>query len=222
MTDSTDHIARSDIEIRWAGILERNGISAEQADFPISAKRRILELLSDGGEGAAVFAGFFYRDFNSDESYNPGEELPATLLGLPRLDLPGIETEAFFNCYCCGSVKPGDRRRVRYEVDGIASFESELVAEPGLNLLHVPVSPQKALVYIVPHSHFDTEWGLTYEECLKHLELPNMRHRLELLQDDPAHCFCVDEECVTLPLIERSEPKYASIWVESRQGTNSR
>lgn len=77
--------------------------------------------------------------------------------------------------------------------------------------MHIPIVLEKLLIYIVPHSHFDTEWVYSYEECLARVEFPNIRRRLDLLQEEPAHCFTNDEECVTLPFVERSDSLYTNL-----------
>jgi len=186
--------------VAWAERTERQAIAAEQAEFSVLAKRDILAALNDG---AAVLAGFLYRDHNGDGAYTPGEQLTATLLGLPQLAGPDApEVTSYANCFWFGPLKPGGSYTLTYDVEGAESVSQTVTAGPGLNLCHVPVRPTKPLIYIVPHSHFDPEWRNTYQSYLLH-ELPHLIERVELLREQPEHCFNLDEECVLRPLIDR-------------------
>ena len=198
------------VKNEWGALLTEGGASNESPGmFPHTATKRILEELrsiSSGSAVSAIIAGVFYRDLNDDGRINAGEEFPATLLGTPELvDSRGLspcQPELFYTCYWFGPVEAKDWE-LRFSADGVAPVAIACAAQPGLNIVHIPIIPIKPLVYVVPHSHFDTEWYLTYEECLRNEEIPNLKSRLDLLQEEPAHCFCMDEECVTQPFWQR-------------------
>lgn len=217
------------LQTEWLKLLQFSGIDSGQADFPSAAKCRILELFgdsarakrADGGNAAiprrAVVAGFFYRDIDGNGAFEPGEELPATLLGDPVLLQDGAPLEGaaalYFNCYWFDPIELGEAKdkqplEIRFAPDGIEPVLCTIPAKPGLNICHLAVEPVKPLVYLVPHSHYDTEWVYTHEECLRRVEIPNIEERLDLLEKEPAHCFCMDEECVTWPFVERIDAKY--------------
>ena len=172
--------------------------------FPLEAQRRISELLetAESDSTVAVVAGFFYRDHDGDDTFSDGEEFPGAILGAPQLNDASLHT--YFNCFWSDALLPGDKVVVRFEVAGVSPFEADVELQPGLNLLHIPVLPTRPVIYVVPHSHFDTEWRRTYEEYLEQ-EVPNLRSRLDLMQQEPSHCFGFDEECVTIPFMERSD-----------------
>ena len=220
------NIEQDNLPTQWRALLQSSGIDTDRADFPSAAKRQILDLINGdspaaGGNAAtprhAVVAGFFFRDLNQNGAFEPGEELPATLLGDPVLLRDGAPLNdtagLYFNCYWFGPIGLDESRDeqsydVRFAPDGIEPVSCTIAVKPGLNICHLAVNPAKPLVYLVPHSHYDTEWVYTHEECLRRVEIPNIEERLDLLQNDPAHCFCMDEECVTLPFVERTESKY--------------
>ncbi|MFH1730610.1 MAG: glycosyl hydrolase-related protein [Planctomycetota bacterium] len=188
------------------------------ADFPIEAKRGILAGLGWTGSGplpavdGKVIAGFFYRDNNGDGSFTAGEELSATLLGAPSLDGTGLLAKMHWNCFWFEGVEPGREYELVFEADGVERFSATVPAGPGLNVAHIRVRPTKPLVYVVSHSHVDPEWLKTYEAYMAD-ELPHMVERLELLREDPAHGFCLDEECAARLLVER----YPALTDELRQ-----
>jgi len=196
----------------WDRLLDEQQITRQQAAFGLLARRDILEVLAEGAseKGApavAVVAGFFYRDNDGDGVYNPGEELTATLLGLPELTGPGAPAiKAYANCFWFGPLKCGRTYTLNYDVEGVAPFTHKLTVQPGLNILHVPVAPTKPLVYVIPHSHFDPEWRDTYQGYL-HLEIPQLLERIEILREEPGYCFSLDEELAIQPLVDR-HPKY--------------
>lgn len=185
------------------------GLPKTAGRFPSEARRRIGELLEDAAGRAtagAVVAGFFYRNHaGGDTHFSNGEEFPGAILGAPQLD--GASLHTYFNCFWSDVLPHGDRVAVRFEATGVSLFETEIELQPGLNILHIPVLPTRPIIYVVPHSHFDTEWRRTYEEYLEQ-ELPNLRSRLDLMQQQPSHCFSFDEECVTIPFMERSHEEY--------------
>lgn len=173
-------------------------IAGLRAEFPLEAKRSILEAL----RSAPVVAGFLYRDNDGNGAHTPGEETSVTLLGAPRLD--GLEKQAGlnWNCYWFSDLKAGGEYKLVYDVDGTEPFEAVVTLSAGLNIVHIPVKPTKPWVYVTTHSHFDPEWMKSYEAYLAD-EFPNIRDRLEVLREDPAHGFALDEECVVRPLVER-------------------
>ena len=178
------------------------------AVFPSTARRDILSAISDdgGGNEAAVIAGFYYRDLDGNGRYDPGEECEATLLGEPAILESDVVPALYHNCYLFGPLKSGETYTIRFAPDGVQPFETTVETSAGLNICQIPIVPAKQLVYVVPHSHFDTEWVYTYEECLQRVEIPNLNQRIDLLEKYPSYCFCMDEECVTLPYLERSKP----------------
>ena len=195
----------------WRRLIERQGIPADQAAFELLARRDILAALGCDGADAeptsAVIAGHFYRDNNGDGEFTPGEQLTATLLGLPTLtgpDSPKICSYA--HCFWFGPLQAGRTYTLSYDVEGVESFSRELTVAPGLNVLHVPVAPTKPLVYMIPHSHFDPEWRDTYQGYL-HREIPQLLERIEVLREQPEHCFNFDEELAIRPLVDR-HPEY--------------
>lgn len=196
------------MQARWDLMVQEAGATVDSACFPLTARERMLEEAEESG--ACVVAGFFYRDNNGDGKYQQGEELPATLLGAPRLEHGESPAKMYFNCYWINSPKSGNAT-LAYAPDGVAPFRKTISLRPGLNICHIPIEPVKPLIYLLVHSHFDTEWVWTYEECLKRVEIPNMLQRLDIIQKDPAHCFSNDEECVTKPLVERSDPSIREI-----------
>ena len=99
-------------------------------------------------------------------------------------------------------MTPGSELVVRFDVDGVSPFEASLSAQNGLNVIHVGVVPTKPLVYVVPHSHYDPEWVENFERYHT-VEMPNVIQRLELLHNEPGHCFSLCEETVLKPLAER-------------------
>jgi len=184
----------------WTKLCDAQGIAADQANFGAVAKHDILSWLESG---AAVVAGFFYRDNNAEGQYTPGEALAATLLGSPTLtgpDAPEIKT--YGNCFAFGPLKAGETYTLTYDIHGIEPFSQEIVASTGLNVCHVPVAPTKTLAYVVCHSHFDPEWRSTYPEYLDH-ELPQLMDRIRLLRVQPEHNFSMDEELAVRPLLDR-------------------
>ena len=202
------------VEARWDGIVATARASHDETGFPAIVREGIVAALDGGAEGGAavaVIAGFFYRDLNANGDYDPGEELEAALLGAPSIGGADIAPAMAHNCYWFGPLESGETYTVRYDVDGAKQVERTVTAVAGLNLLHLPVVPVKRLVHVVVHSHFDTEWVYTYEECLQRVEIPNINQRLDLLERYPAHIFCMDEECVTLPFLERSNDRYAGL-----------
>lgn len=192
----------------YAKMLSSNGIDPVQANFPLEAKRQIMSAM--GKKNYAVIAGFFYRDLDKNSQYDPGEELSATLLGRPEINVEGISERAYFNCYWFDPVLPGKSCRIHYEHDGIEPVSTEFKPKAGLNIFHIRITPVKPLVYITSHSHFDPEWEMTYEQYLE-IEIPHIQQRLDLLQVDPAQCFLNDEEIVTRPFVERVERKYVDM-----------
>ncbi|HDZ43658.1 MAG TPA: hypothetical protein ENH80_06925, partial [Phycisphaerae bacterium] len=163
----------------WRELLGAGNIPAEQADFGLLAKQDILAALAD--DNTAVIAGFFYRDNDGDGAYTPGEAATATVLGLPTLAGPGAgEATGYCTSYCFGPLKAGETYSVSYDVEGVESFSAELTAQPGLNLVHLPIVPTKPLVYVVPHSHFDPEWRDTYDGYILR-EVPQLLDRIKLL-----------------------------------------
>ena len=186
----------------WRELLERQDIAADQAGFSVLARRDILAVL-DGADGAAVIAGYLYRDNDGNGAFEPGEELTATLLGLPELaGADAGEITSYANCFWFGPLEAGQTYTLTYDVEGVAPVTQTVTVEAGLNLLHVPVAPTKPLVYIIPHSHFDPEWRDTYQGYL-HREIPQLIERIELLREQPEHCFNFDEECAIRPLVDR-------------------
>jgi len=196
------------VQAYYRSMLLSLGIEPLQAGFPLEAKQKILQVLDSGGD--AVIAGYFYRDLDKNGQFNPGEELGATLLGLPEINVEGIKTNAHFNCYWFDPVPSGKSCKITYEYDGIEPVITVMKPHRGLNIFHIPVNPEKPLVYIVSHSHFDAEWEMTYEQYLD-IEIPHIKQRLDLLQDDPAHCFFNDEEIVTRPFVERVDSRYVEM-----------
>ncbi len=187
---------------QWQELIKRQGIAPNQAAFELLCRRDILAALA-GGDDVAVIAGFFYRDNNANGAFDAGEELSATLLGLPTLDgadAPAIETYAY--CFCFGPLKAGETFTLNYDVRGVESFSQELTVQPGLNVLHVPVAPTKPLVYMIPHSHVDPEWRDTLHGYLLR-EIPQMIDRIALLREQREHVFNFDEELVMRPLVDR-------------------
>jgi len=178
------------------------------ADFPIEARRGILAGLGWKGSGpvpavdGAVIAGFFFRDNNGDGAFTPGEELAATLLGAPYLRGSGLQPKTHWNCFWFEGVEPGRKYELVFEADGIERFSATVPTEAGLNIAHIRITPVKPLVYVVSHSHFDPEWIKTYEAYIAD-ECDHVAERLELLREDPAHGFCMNEECVVRPFLER-------------------
>ncbi|MBE0654398.1 MAG: hypothetical protein IH594_11405 [Bacteroidales bacterium] len=199
-----NHQADTTLEV-FDKLLSSKGIDPHHANFPLEAKRRIIKASEQGKH--AIIAGFLYRDLDKNNQFDPGEELSATLLGKPEIQGNKISAETYFNCFWFHPVSPGNSYRVIYEHDGVDPVNIQIKPTAGLNILHVQITPVKPLVYIIPHSHFDVEWEKTYEQYLN-LEIPHIQQRLDILHQDPAHCFYNDEECVTRPFIERSEPKY--------------
>jgi len=186
----------------WAELLGRYGIAAEQAAFPLLAKRDILAAL-EGSESTAVLAGFLYRDLDGDGAFTPGEQLTATVLGLPTLSgADPAPPQAQADCFWFSPLPADETVTVVYEVEGAEPFRQELQLQAGLNLLHVPVKPTKPLTYVVVHSHFDPEWRSTYQSYILR-ELPQVIERLDGLHDQPEQVFSLDEECVIRPLIDR-------------------
>jgi alpha-mannosidase len=186
---------------RWASLLERANIPAEQANFALLQRRDILDALVD--ETVGVIAGFFYRDNDGDGAYDPGEALSATLLGLPTLDgpdAPAVQTHAF--SFHFGPLRAGQTYMLTYDVEGVAPVTVEVAVQPGLNVVHLPVEPTKPLIYVVPHSHFDPEWRNTYDSYVMH-ELIHLRDRIDTLRFQREHVFVMDEECVLRPLVDR-------------------
>lgn len=182
--------------------------------FPFEARSRLIEALRiDDGRtpekaAAAIYAvvtGFFYRDHNDDGEYSVGEEFPGAILGTPLLN--GASASTYFNCFWSAPLSPGTSVTLSFQAAGVASFERSMVVQPGLNFIHIPIVPTRPLIYVVPHSHFDTEWRFTYEDYLAE-EVPNLRSRLDLMRREPSHCFSFDEECVTIPFMERSDADY--------------
>ena len=189
-------------DVAWRELIDRQGIDPDQSTFELLARRDILAAL-DGGDETAVIAGFFYRDNDGNGEFEPGEELTATLLGLPTLsgpDAPQIKTYAY--CFWFGPLKAGETYQLSYDVRGVESFSQEVTVAAGLNVLHVPVAPTKPLVYMIPHSHVDPEWRDTFQGYL-HREIPQMLERIELLREQPEHVFNFDEELVMRPLLDR-------------------
>ena len=199
----TDKVLRA-----YGKILSSNGIDPFQANFPLEAKRQILKAI--GKENLAVIAGVFYRDLDKNSRYDLGEELSATLLGGPKIDAEGISDNTYFNCYWFDAVLPGTSYRISYEHDGVEPVRTEINPKAGLNIFHIRITPTKPLVYVIPHSHYDSEWVLTHEQYLN-LEIPHVKQRLDILQVDPAHSFYNDEELVTRPFVERAGRKYVDM-----------
>ena len=183
----------------------------------MEARRKMLSLfqpITPGSKllpGSGIIAGFFYRDLDGDGDLSIGETLPATLVGTPTLADKNAGVNCYFNCYWIDPLEAGTTCIIIFTAEGVAPFSQLVKVETGINLVHIPIVLEKPLIYIVPHSHFDTEWVYSYEECLTRVEFPNIRRRLDLLQEEPAHCFTNDEECVTLPFVERSEPVYTNL-----------
>ncbi|MHC4985207.1 MAG: glycoside hydrolase family 38 N-terminal domain-containing protein, partial [Planctomycetota bacterium] len=189
------------INAAWAELLDRSGVAPEQAAFPLLAKRDILAALADD-PSQAVVAGFFYRDLDGDGAFTPGEELTATLLGMPTLSGSDTEARCRPNCFWFESLVDGAEATIAYDVEGAERVEQTVSLSAGLNVVHLPVRPTKPLVYVVPHSHFDPEWRSTYQSYLIK-ELPFVIERIEVFRDHPEHVFNMDEECVLRPLIDR-------------------
>jgi len=187
---------------QWREAVAQAGCGEEEANFPLLARRDILARLNGRGEGA-VLAGFFYRDLDGDGAFSPGEQLMATLLGLPTLTGPDAsEAQWQTNCFWFGPLQVGQSYTLAYEVEGAEPFTQTITVQAGLNVVHVPVKPTKPLVYVVPHSHFDPEWRSTYQSYLIK-ELPFVLERIEVQREHPEHCFNLDEECVLRPLLDR-------------------
>lgn len=174
--------------------------------FPRQARERIEQLLSSG-QGAVV-AGHFYRDLDGDGAFCVGDQLCASLLGLPTLAGCASPPEFAANCYWFAGVPAGGARRLSLASVGCEPFACEIDVRPGLNVVHVPIRPTRVLTYVVPHSHVDTEWVYTFEELLHRIEVDAMRQRIDLLEEQPQHVFCADEECVLIPMVARSAPRY--------------
>lgn len=172
--------------------------------FPLEARNNINKMLGVGKKQleTAIITGFFYRDLNNDKHYSLGEEITATLLGKPYLEgsNPPL-AKLYSNCFLFAPLKVDQKYILHYNVDGFESFSQEISTSAGLNIINIPISPQKFLVYVQPHSHFDPEWRATYQEYLD-IEIPQLLKRLNLLKKEPGHCFSLDEECATRPLIE--------------------
>ena len=184
------------------------GLPETARRFPLEAQRRIGELLETAASETttgAVLAGFFYRDHDGNDRFSNGEEFPAAILGAPQLN--GASLFTYFNCFWSDVLSPGGSVVLRFEAAGVSPFETGVELHPGLNLVHIRVLPTRPVIYVVPHSHFDTEWRRTYEEYLEQ-EVPNLRSRLDLMLLEPSHCFSFDEECVTIPFMERSDADY--------------
>ena len=193
----------------WAELLDRCGLDAEQANFPLLAKREIMSALD--GDESAVLAGFLYRDLDGDGAYTPGEQLTATLLGLPKLvgaDADELAAQAQADCFWFAPLSAGQTVTVTYKVEGAEPFRQDIKLQAGLNLLHVPVKPTKPMTYVVAHSHFDPEWRSTYQSYVLR-ELPQLIDRLDGLHDQPEQVFSLDEECVIRPLIDRHPSQIA-------------
>ncbi len=205
------------IEAVWSMLLTQCGIDACEADFELRARHDILVALGWDGSDAlpaladqAVIAGFYYRDLNGDGAYTPNakEKLSATMLGAPVLagtEAPLAKTYMFTLVFA--PVTAGETYTMTFDVEGVTPVEASVTANAGLTLCHLPIAPTKPLTYVVPHSHFDPEWRSFYEEYLDQ-SIPNQAGRIELLRDQPAQCFNLDEEASTRPMLER-RPEYA-------------
>lgn len=186
---------------QWQTLLDRASIPADQADFALLQRRDILGLLADSD--AAVIAGYFYRDNNGNGHYDFGEAISATLLGLPVLSGPDTPVaEAYAYSFHFGPLQPGETYTLTYDVDGIEPVTMDIVAQAGLNVVHLPIAPIKPLIYVVPHSHFDPEWRNTYDSYVMH-ELIHLKDRIDTLRFQREHVFVMDEECVLRPLVDR-------------------
>ncbi len=204
---SPDSVAA--INAAWEQLLAGQGIDPGQAAFTVVARHDILQALGwTGGDAptpasAAIICGFYYRELDGDDKYDPGEELTAALLGSPTLLGPGAPVaEVYANCFWFGPLATDKKFTVNFDVEGIASFACELTAQAGLNIVHVPIEPTKPLTYVVTHSHFDPEWRQLYEPYLAE-EIPNMISRIELMREQREHVFHLDEECAVRPFLER-------------------
>ena len=189
------------VNTAWA---EANSQSAIVPVFPLEAIEAILEAIKPaaGKKGAAVIAGFYYRDNNGDGRYSPGKEFSAALLGAPNLGGTNLKAQTCWNCFWFEGVEPDREYTLVYDVDGIRKSSETVNVGSGINLIHIPIVPEKPLIYVVPHSHFDPEWDKTYEAYMAD-ELPHMLERLEVLREDQNHGFALDEESALRPLLER-------------------
>jgi alpha-mannosidase len=200
------------IEAVWNTLLMQCGVDPREATFELRARHDILVALGwDGSDklpdltGRAVIAGLYYRDLDGNGAFTPGvgEKLSATLLGVPTLegpDAPQVTTYLF--TFVFAPVRAGQTYTLRFDVEGVAPFETTVTAGEGLTLCHLPIAPTKPLTYVVPHSHFDPEWRSFYEEYLD-VSIPNQVGRIELLRSQPSQCFNLDEEASTRPMLER-------------------
>jgi len=62
--------------------------------------------------------------------------------------------------------------------------------------------PAKPILYVLPHSHFDTEWEKNLTEYLS-LHSRFLAERLDLLRKDKRHVFLLDEEAVIGEFVRR-------------------
>ncbi len=186
---------------QWQQLLDQAGISVDQANFALLQRRDILAALTDAN--VAVIAGFFYRDNDGDGKYDHGEAISGTLLGLPTLSgpaAPAVECHAY--SFHFAPLRAGETYTLTYNVEGVEPVTAEIVAQPGLNVVHLPIVPTKPLIYVVPHSHFDPEWRNTYDSYVMH-ELIHLCDRIDVLRRQREHVFVMDEECVLRPLVDR-------------------
>jgi hypothetical protein len=182
-------------EAAWARIRGR-GVGEGEAVLPTEAKRDVAGILEDGGPGAAVLIGFFYRGKTCERK----RIFTAGYLGAPLLG--DNELRLYSNSYCFGPLTAGTDLTLEYRIDGIKPFSAKVTINPGINVVHIPVVPTKPLIYIVPHSHYDPEWTEKYEPY-NSIEMPHVMDRLRLLHEEPGHCFSLCDEAVLKPLLER-------------------